>query len=254
LLCNWGQDIYTPGYKYIKVERGFYIMECYLGTILPWPVSYAPEGWALCQGQLLPVSQNQALFAILGATYGGDGRNNFALPNLCGRFPIGTGQNPNSGVTYTLGQQGTNSGSVVLKATDVPLLAHTHTIQSTATVTGGGGNIPVSMNVSIPANNEDYTATNPLPTGYTNIPGESCIFTRIKAGNTSTAVYTTKEKNTTLKPFTASANINVPAPTVSVTSACAAAGANPTTPVSVMPPYLCLNYIIATTGYFPARP
>jgi len=232
-------------------------MECYLGTILPWPVSYAPEGFALCQGQLMPITQNQALFALIGATYGGDGRNNFALPNLCGRFPIGTGQNPNSGVTYTLGQQGTNSGSVVLKSTDVPLPVHVHAIQSTATVTGGGGNVPVSLNVSIPANTDPYPNPMPTPATYVSTPANNnCTLASGKAGQSPTNIYTTNlpTPGASLKPFTVQTNINVPAPTVSVASACAAAGANPTTPVSVMPPYLCLNYIIATTGYFPVRP
>jgi len=65
--------------------------------IISW--NYAPKGWALCNGQLLPINQNQALFSLLGTTYGGDGRVNFALPDLRGRIPIHFG-------THTLGEKG----------------------------------------------------------------------------------------------------------------------------------------------------
>ncbi|MBB4662973.1 phage tail protein [Conexibacter arvalis] len=64
--------------------------EPYLGEIRAMSFGFAPRGWAQCNGQLLPINQNQALFSILGATYGGDGRTNFALPDLRGRVPMGT--------------------------------------------------------------------------------------------------------------------------------------------------------------------
>lgn len=65
----------------------------YIGEIRQVSFSFAPQGWALCNGQLLPINQNQALFSILGATYGGDGRTNFALPDLRGRSPVGLATN-----------------------------------------------------------------------------------------------------------------------------------------------------------------
>jgi len=231
--------------------KGDFIMECYLGTILPWPVSYAPEGWALCQGQLIPIQQNSALFAILGTTYGGDGENNFALPNLCGRFPIGAGQNPSNGIIYELGNVG-GVPNVTLESSNVPLVTHIHSIDNTVNVSGSG-DIPVNMAVSIPTNTEDYQISNPLPVGYKNTPDNDCVLARVEAGMQITAAYTTKTPNATLKPFTASTTINVPAPTVSVESACAAAGQAASLPVDTIPPYLCLNYIIATSGYFPVR-
>ncbi len=69
-------------------------MEPFVGQITLFPYNFAPLGWALCQGQLLSISQNTALFSLLGTQFGGDGRTNFALPDLRGRAPIGQGQGP----------------------------------------------------------------------------------------------------------------------------------------------------------------
>lgn len=69
-------------------------MEAYYGQIILFAGNFAPKGWAFCHGQLLPISQNTALFALLGTTYGGDGKSTFALPDLRGRVPIGIGEVP----------------------------------------------------------------------------------------------------------------------------------------------------------------
>src|SRR5579862_7524403 len=84
--------------------------------------NFAPRGWALCNGQLLPISQNTALFSLLGTTYGGDGKSNFALPNLQGASPMHLGQGPG----LSLREEGEQGGetSVTLLATQLP--AHTH--------------------------------------------------------------------------------------------------------------------------------
>ena len=68
--------------------------EAMLGEIRLFASNFAPRGWAFCEGQLLPISQNTALFSLLGTTYGGDGRTTFALPDLRGRVPVGVGQAP----------------------------------------------------------------------------------------------------------------------------------------------------------------
>lgn len=80
---------------------------------------FAPQGWALCNGQLLPINQNQALFSLLGTTFGGDGRVNFALPNLRGRVPIHVGNG------FTLGQQG-GAASHTISQSEMP--THTHLV------------------------------------------------------------------------------------------------------------------------------
>jgi len=76
-------------------------MEPFVGQILMVGFNFAPKGWALCNGQLLPINQNQALFSLLGTYYGGDGRTNFALPNLQGRVPVHQGNS--DGNNYVMG-------------------------------------------------------------------------------------------------------------------------------------------------------
>jgi microcystin-dependent protein len=95
--------------------------------------NFAPKGWALCNGQLLPINQNQPLFSLLGTTYGGDGRVNFGLPNLQGSVPIHVGNG------HTLGERG-GSTSVTLTTQQMP--AHTH-LPSAKNITGNA-NVPSS--------------------------------------------------------------------------------------------------------------
>lgn len=101
-------------------------MEPFLGQILLVPYNFAPRGWAFCNGALLSIAQNSALFSLLGTTYGGDGVTTFALPDLRGRVPISSGQGPGL-QPYTLGEQ-TGSETVTLITTQIP--AHTHSVQA----------------------------------------------------------------------------------------------------------------------------
>ncbi len=97
-------------------------MEGVLAVIWMFGGNFAPRGWAFCQGQLLPISQNQALFSLLGTIYGGDGRTTFALPDLQGRIPMGAGNGPGlSG--RQIGQKG-GEENVVLNASQMP--SHSH--------------------------------------------------------------------------------------------------------------------------------
>lgn len=91
--------------------------EPFLSEIRIMSFGFAPKGWALCNGQLLPINQNQALFSLLGTTYGGDGRVNFALPNLQGNVPIHTGSG------FTLGEKGGEQAHT-LSIAEIP--THTH--------------------------------------------------------------------------------------------------------------------------------
>lgn len=99
--------------------------EPFLSEIRIVSFNFAPKGWAMCSGQLLPINQNQALFALLGTTYGGDGRVNFALPNLQGRVPIHFGSG------HTLGEA-SGEESHNLTAQEMP--AHTHTFSASNAV------------------------------------------------------------------------------------------------------------------------
>jgi microcystin-dependent protein len=94
--------------------------EPFLSEIRMFSFNYAPKGWALCNGQLLPINQNQALFSLLGTSFGGDGRVNFGLPDLRGRVPIHMG-------SHALGERGGEEGHT-LSAAELP--AHTHALQA----------------------------------------------------------------------------------------------------------------------------
>ena len=105
--------------------------EPFLSEIRIMTIAFAPKGWALCNGQLLPINQNQALFALLGNTFGGDARVEFALPDLRGRTPIHVGPG------HTLGERGGEQAHVI---TISELPTHTHTLN--ATEAAGNTNAP----------------------------------------------------------------------------------------------------------------
>ena len=98
----------------------------FVAEIRIFPFNFAPKGWAFCDGQLLPLSQNTALFSLLGTTYGGNGKSNFALPDLQGRAPMHPGQGPGLSL-HDLGETG-GSETVSLLESEIP--AHSHTLQA----------------------------------------------------------------------------------------------------------------------------
>jgi microcystin-dependent protein len=111
--------------------------EPFLSEIRIMSFVFAPKGWALCNGQLLPINQNQALFSLLGTTFGGDGRVNFALPDLRGRTPIHVGSG------HTLGERGGEQAHT-LSIAELP--THTHLFQANSTTTGSS-NSPSATSV-----------------------------------------------------------------------------------------------------------
>jgi microcystin-dependent protein len=126
--------------------------EPFLSEIRIMSFGFAPKGWALCDGQLLPINQNQPLFALLGTTYGGDGRVNFALPNLQARTPI------HMGSAHTLGERGGEQAHT-LSISEIP--THLHTAMGSPTngntPVGAGGVLAGALNVYGPP-----TALTPL--------------------------------------------------------------------------------------------
>lgn len=94
----------------------------FVAEIRIMPTNFAPKGWAFCNGQLMPISQNTALFSLLGTTYGGDGKSTFALPNMQGNAPMQAGQGPGLSLR-DLGETG-GEQTVTLLQTEIP--AHTH--------------------------------------------------------------------------------------------------------------------------------
>jgi microcystin-dependent protein len=98
----------------------------FVAEIRIFPFNFAPKGWAFCNGQLLPISQNTALFSLLGTTYGGDGKTNFSLPNLQGSAPMHPQQGPGLSL-HDLGETG-GSDTVTLIQSEIP--SHTHALQA----------------------------------------------------------------------------------------------------------------------------
>jgi microcystin-dependent protein len=171
--------------------------EQYLGEIRMTGFNFAPQGWMLCNGQLLPISQYAALFSLIGTYYGGDGRSTFALPDLRGRVPVHQGQG--AGLSpYVMGE---NAGVESVQLAPGQMPSHSHLVNAVA----AGGN-SASPSGSLPA---------------------------------------IESTGTSLDYSTAAAGVQMSASMIS------AAGG--TTPVPVMQPYLCVNFIIALTGIFPSR-
>jgi microcystin-dependent protein len=98
----------------------------FVAEIRIFPFNFAPKGWAFCDGQILPLSQNTALFSLLGTTYGGDGKSNFALPNMQGNAPMHPGQGPGLSL-HDLGETG-GSDTVTLLESEIP--SHSHLLMA----------------------------------------------------------------------------------------------------------------------------
>src|SRR5206468_5966525 len=125
--------------------------EPFLAEIRIMSFVFAPKGWALCDGQLLPINQNQALFALLGTTFGGDGRVNFALPDLRARVPIHVGSG------FTLGERGGEQAHT-LSISEIP--THTHSAQATTITATGNTSGPTQILAQSTAANLYTAATN----------------------------------------------------------------------------------------------
>jgi microcystin-dependent protein len=127
----------------------------FIGEIRMFGGSFAPAGWAFCDGQSIPISENDALFVLLGTTYGGDGQETFNLPNLQSRVPIHAGTNPQTGNNYQLGEMG-GVESVTLTIQQIPSHNHPQGCKS------GDGNSASPAN-AVPANNSTALAYGSVP-------------------------------------------------------------------------------------------
>jgi microcystin-dependent protein len=110
--------------------------EPFIGQIQYFGFSFTPRGWAACDGQLLPVSSNSALFSLIGTTYGGDGRTTFALPDMRGRVPVHMGAGPGLS-SYRIGDKG-GAERVTLTAAQLPSHTHAATLHGNSTVGNAG--------------------------------------------------------------------------------------------------------------------
>lgn len=140
----------------------------YIGEIKMVAFNFAPNGWAKCEGQLLPISQNQALFALLGTTYGGNGTTNFALPDLRGRVPVGTGQGP--GLTpRAIGETGGSENNTLVTSNLPP---HNHAILAETGL--GTTSVPTGAFLANTGSvDREYATTNNTTMGSTGVTGSA---------------------------------------------------------------------------------
>ena len=131
-------------------------MDPFVAEIRIFAGNFAPKGWAFCDGQLLPLSQNTALFSLLGTTYGGNGKSNFALPDLQGRAPMHPGQGPG----LSLHDLGENGGSETVSLLESEIPSHGHQLRAVGDV--GDVNLPQNNSMARSQGSSVYnTATTP---------------------------------------------------------------------------------------------
>lgn len=225
-------------------------MDSFIGTIMAVGFNFAPRGWELCNGQLLSIAQNSALFSLLGTVYGGDGHSTFALPDLRGRVAVGSqAQGPGlenieqgqMGGANNVTAIGTGNVNVTLTAANLP--AHTHpatmtmsSLSATTTVTVGTGTTGVT---SAQAQNGGLTSTAPgASSAAVYLPANTAPAAPVNLGGVSTSV-------------SGSGTVTVDANTGGGASLAAPVSTTATT--SVMQPFTGLTYIICVEGIFPSR-
>ncbi|WP_114951785.1 phage tail protein [Sphingosinicella terrae] len=120
----------------------------YVGEIRIFAGNFAPAGWMLCQGQLLPISENETLFQLIGTTYGGDGQSTFALPNLASRIPIHQGQGPGSANNYIIGEAA-GVEQVTLTTNQIPVHNHAFLASSANGTTQSPANEVLAANPTV---------------------------------------------------------------------------------------------------------
>ena len=195
-------------------------MEVFIGTIQPFAFDFAPRDWALCAGQTLPLNQYQALFSLLGTIYGGNGVQNFMLPNLQGRMPIGQG----NGAGLTARVIGQFSGTESVTATLINLPTHTHATTPL--------NATTSVQLAI-------TASNPVTT-----PSATNAFLGASGGGPGSASIYSDQQGAT------------PVALQGVSTAVTCGAIRPAgqgQPMATLNPDLAINFSIALNGIFPSR-
>ncbi|MGL3001881.1 phage tail protein [Flavobacterium sp. RSSB_23] len=212
-----------------------------MGTIKLFAGNFAPRGYYTCEGQTLSISQNTALFSLLGTTYGGDGVSTFKLPDLRGAFPtqctnIG-GAHP--GGSYSLGQTGGTQSFTITSANMPP---HTHSI-----VKGQGSNLTGTLSVNTVLQASTSPGADPSPSATNNVLGKA-VDTN---GASDPNLYTNAAPSQNLAGIssTVNNNLNFDPSGLQLTPW----GSGPL-PVPTVPPFVAMQYIICYEGIYPSRP
>lgn len=220
------------------------------------------NGYAPANGALMPINTNQALFSLIGTTYGGDGRTNFQLPDLQGRVVIGAGTG--AGLpTYPPGAK-SGSVSVTLTAANVPLPPHSHALDQSAVVTTGVGTLTASTSMS--AVSASASASGLSLKGFSGTGGLGTASGNALAtpSGPPNKIYANSAPDVTMMagsiagtaPVTFTGNPSTTltgSPSVTLSGSTAMAGAGASAPVNIMQPYLAMNYFIAVNGIYPSR-
>ena len=230
-------------------------MEMFIGTVVAVAFPFAPRGFMNCAGQLLSISQNSALFALLGTTYGGDGQTTFALPDLRGRVAVGPSAGATGRINADVGSVGgaanstatlNGQGTAAVTLTVANLPTHNHAATFSA---GGGGNPSITLHASSDAATTSQPAANSyLATGKATGVNQPLMY-RADAGAGTVAL---NAASATIGGDFAGGTVSV-ANTGSGTTLQAPVTISVSGQVPTAPPFLGLNYIICVEGIFPSR-
>lgn len=212
------------------------MVDAYIGTMLLWPMNWAPERWALCQGQELQVNQYQALYTLIGNTYGGTANKTFKLPDLRGCVPVGS--EATGGQQNNLGERGGTKLNT-LSLAHLPEHGHAATFDQTSV----NGTCEVTVNLPNNAANVQADLDEPGP--------DTCLG-KAKVGANKANIYTKSTPSITLNKPSVSANGTIAGQVTGQITVKPTGNPNPK-PIENMPPYLVLNYIICLDGLFPPR-
>ncbi|GAB7529232.1 tail fiber protein [Pseudomonas sp. 3A(2025)] len=196
----------------------------YLGEIRMVGFDFAPYGWAQCQGQLISITQNSALFALFGTNYGGNGQQTFGVPDLVGRTPVAFGTSGSGAPSYVIGQKG---GNAQVTQTTLNMPAHNHPLVNTLAV-----QVDPTVVLNVEANLQI-----PTPGAYLALPTDS-------SGGAINLYHAPDSSQTTipLAPNAARLNGSVVEGVVGGSQ-----------PISVLNPYSAVNFIVAMQGVYPTR-
>lgn len=207
----------------------------YIGTILPWPMNWAPKNFAMCNGMLLTIDPYKPLFSLLGTTFGGDGRVTFGLPDLRGRVPIGSGQS-SVGDNYKLGDRGGSSG-LQMRLPSNALPYHSHILSQVSGRTKES-EVSLSFKASIDSGTGTAAKNNDYIGSTTKVSGKDVNLFRGDAVNYVNI---------------SGVSGKVPAQKVDVIGSISPTGDNEPFYIPIMQPYVVMNYIICINGLFPPR-
>lgn len=206
--------------------------EPFMGQIMQVGFSYAPRGWSTCSGQLLAITQNTALFSLIGTTFGGNGQQTFGLPDARSRLFVGTGQGPGLS-PYSVGQIGGVEQQTIL-STQMPVHSHA----ATFTPTGGGATGTLTAKTGVPSGSQ------------TSIPADGSFLANTEDPVSGSAVNIYAPANAGGTP------VNLGGLDISGTGGggtVQVAPAGGSQPLPVMQPYLAVTTIIAVEGIYPPR-